>query len=487
MTVVPAVPAVAPVRLPRELLLVPPALLIGALVVVDPRLAVGAAAAGAVVVTTALRPAVGGWLVVAVTPLVVGIDRGRLVPGARPNEALLALVVLGLLVGALLRRESSALRAARPGAVVVSILLMAVASSILPIAWRVLRGLPVTADDVLYALVLWKYLALYAVVRCTVRTEIDVRRCLWLFLGSSSVVSALAILQSLQLLGIPALLATYYAPLGDQAAVHNNRGSSTLSLSAATADLMLLSLAVVVALAARRMGRPRLLAAAGAVVLLGVFASGQFSGIIGLAVALAALIAVTPRRRVFLGLLPVLVVAPVALWPVVAKRLAGFQGVSGWPESWVGRYNNLSGYFWPELTSWSNVLLGVRPSARVPGPRELGIDWVWIESGHTWLVWGGGLPLLLAYVVFTVTVLRTSWPAARARSDAYGVVATAVFVGCCVITVLMIFDPHLTYRGSADTFFALLAMLAGASAAATWRPSPSSSPRPAAPPVEQRR
>ena len=85
---------------------------------------------------------------------------------------------------------------------------------------------------------------------------------------------------------------------------------------------------------------------------------------------------------------------------------------------------------------------------------------MWIESGYTWLLWGGGIPLLGAYVWFVVVALRESGRrgpapyrrASRHRPDARRRLAADI--------VLMIFDPHLTYRGAADALFALLACCA---------------------------
>jgi hypothetical protein len=83
---------------------------------------------------------------------------------------------------------------------------------------------------------------------------------------------------------------------------------------------------------------------------------------------------------------------------------------------------------------------------------------VWIESGYTWLLWGGGIPLLGSYMLFAVACIRKGWTFAR-RADTAGVAGTAVAAVMCSQVVLMLFDPHLTYRGSADLLFMLLALV----------------------------
>jgi hypothetical protein len=426
----------------------------------SPLLALLVTAVLALGVAIAVHPPLAAYLLVGLTPLIVGIDRGRVVPLLRPNEVLLVLCA-----GALIARAAWDLRTGgvrlrpRLGLVAASLVLMAVCNSVVPLLWMAVRHQPISADDLSYAAVLWKFLGLYAVVRYAVRTERHAMRTLWVGMIAGGVVAVVAILQSVHLFGIDTLLDTLYAPFGDTSVLSASRGSATLGLAAATGDLMIFNLALAAGFWRRYGFRPWILAPLALLFVAGIVSSGQFSTVIGLVVAIVALGVVFRRADIPIVIGVVGLGAAAALAPVVATRLIGFQGASGLPESWVGRLDNLQGYFWPRLLENGNFLLGVQPSARVPSPDTLALPWIWIESGYTWLFWGGGVPLFAAFVLFVVVAARRGLALAR-RPGAVGITATAVYVGVLVVAVLMLFDPHITYRGSADMLFVLLAVMA---------------------------
>ncbi len=445
------------------------AAVLGVVVVVAPPATIPALVLLLVVAVLVWRtPAFAAVAVIAITPLVAGIDRGRLIPGLRPNEALVGLMAGILVLRAVLRLPGGWRPQIRLSRLETTLVLMAVSNSVVPVFFMLLRGRTVGADDISYALVLWKFLAGYLLVRLTVRTEREIGWCLWASLLAAAVVGIVGFLQALDLFGVRGLLLTYWVPFGHDGALAQPRGGSTLALPAATADLMILNLAIAAGLwwKDRRRSAPSrallgaLLVSIAMVCILGVLAAAEFSSALGLLIATVCI-------AMALGRLDLLRYAPVALgsaalvvWPVIAHRLAGFQGPTGLPISWTTRLANLETYFWPQLFSGWNPILGVRPSARVAVAYQ-GTGFVWIESGYTWLLWGGGAALLAAYLWFVRVGGRITWNACRPLTTNRSVAALAAFAGVVVTTVLMVFDPHITYRGSADLLFALLAIVAG--------------------------
>ena len=425
-----------------------------------PKLAIVGIAVVALMAAIAIFPAGAAYLLIATTPLVAGINRGSALPALRPNEAILVLVGLALCFRKVVTLRVPVTGRVHLSRVDVGILLLAVTSSVVPLAWLAARGQKIERDDVLYAIMVWKYYAVFCVFRAVIRNITQVRVCVWLSMGSAAIVAALAILQSVQKFGVASFLAAHYAPYGNVTAVTINRGGSTLGLPIAVADLLTFNLALAVGLLGISRRRNLLLGLA-TLFVLGVFAAGEFSGLIGLFLGVLAVACVTGRVR-YVAILPLsLVGAWAALKPVIDRRLEGFQSPSGFPPSWDGRLQNLNNYFLPQLSSHEHWVLGVRPAARVASAK-LATGYVWIESGYAWLLWAGGLPLLGSFFFFLWAAWRDALAVVKARRDELRAVGIAVLAALTVVGVLMIIDPHVTYRGSADLLFALLGITAAA-------------------------
>jgi hypothetical protein len=325
-------------------------------------------------------------------------------------------------------------------------------------------------DDILYASTIWKFYGLFVLVRASVRTERQVARCLYLSLAAYALVAVVTILQSLQVAGVPELVNLVYAT-DDPRGAGAGRGSATLGSSIAVGDVMAFSLVICLALLLRRSGSRRLAGVLAALFAVGGLASGQFSGVIALVVSVFALAVLAGRvRRILATMMPVLLVAAVLLRPVVQARINNFDLSTGLPQSWTVRLDNLRLFVWPQVFSGENWLFGVRPSARVAVDTSWG-PFIYIESGHTWLLWTGGIPFALAFLVFTWAAVRTARSVAHARTGAVGTAADAAFAAVWAVFVLMAFDPHITMRGTADLLFSLLA-LATAVPGGAWRITP---------------
>ncbi len=425
----------------------------GALTTFGPLKALGALLVLTVMVCIWRWPALAAYLAIGLTPLTAGLSVGHL-PLIRPNEAIDLLAGATLALRGLVKARTGLLPRIRVTRIELAIVLMAVCNSVMLPLWMVVRREAISQDDILYALVIWKLLAIYIIVRAAVSTDRQVRNCLWLFVSVVSVVALVAIVQSAGVFGVPAFLAKNFEA-ASQSGPGGGRGSATLGLPGATADLMIFGLATVTGLWTRYRRRRLALAAAAALMISGALAAGEFSGAIGLVVGFVCIVIVTGSPRLIAYFSGAAVIGAFVAAPIISKRLSGFGSTSGLPLSWVVRLQNLETYFWPRLFSDWNFILGVRPAARVVVPG----GYVWIESGYTWLLWGGGIPLLVSFLYFVCVTAKAAWQSAHRDDSARGVAGGTVFVAVIVIAVLMLFDPHLTYRGSADEFFFMIALM----------------------------
>jgi hypothetical protein len=431
-----------------------------------PKLVVAAALSIAVVLVVALHPPRGAYLLLATTPILAGLDRGLVLPLLRPHEALALLVAGGLVAHLALRAAigQPALLRLRFDRVDVAILLLAFTGSVLPLADMLVRGRPIVQDDVLYALTVWKYYGVFLIIRTSVTTRAQVRRCLWMALAAAAVVALVGIAQVVGAPGIGSITARY-KPEGINDPQFE-RGTSTLASSIAVGDVMVFSLAIAAGLFLNGDRRQVRLAALALLFVFGTVATGQFSAIIAIVVGVLAFGWLTGRlSRAVLAFAPVAGVAALLLRPVISARLSGFNGGTTLPASWQVRLDNVTTHFWPVLQVDHNWITGVRPLARIDGPRFSGIDFIWIESGYVWLLWTGGIAFTLAFLWYAWVALRRMARIARERADPAGVAAAASFTALVVTVVLMTLDPHVTLRGSADLSFALLALALAGSAA----------------------
>jgi hypothetical protein len=326
------------------------------------------------------KPAAAAYLLIFLTPLIVGLDVGSVVPLVRPNEALLALFAVAIAVRWLARVRTGDRQWPKLDGVDFSLIALCLTSSALPLIMMVGRQRAIQNDDILYSIVLWKLTAEYVVVRSVIVTREQAMRCLALFMASAAIVCVVGILQTLNKFGALTLLAKYYAPMNTTSDLSQGRGSSLLGLPAAVADLAIIGLAIAVALIVRGSRWRWLLSCLAVRYAFAVVAAAEFSTVLGLLVAVVVIVILTKSTRIIGYAIPVAVIGAVFLWPVIEIRLSGFQSASGLPSSWLVRLYNLRTYFWPPLFSDYNWILGVRPSARVAVPTtEYG--YVWIESG----------------------------------------------------------------------------------------------------------
>ncbi len=398
---------------------------------------------------------------VAAMPFLIGIPRGAILPVLRPSEALQLVVTAGglaIVVAAMIDGRRWRLRL-RP--VEWWLLATAAAASVMPLLWLAARSRPVGQAEVLAAFPFVKYTILYLLVRFSVRTAAEVATVAKAIVATASIIAGVAIAQALGVGPVIDVLERFFVSSAEDV-VDGGRGTTTIGSSIATGAYLTIScgLALSYGLAS---GKRRWLAAAGFLAV-GALASGQAGTVLGLGVMVLAVAHLHRRSAQLLAWgIPVGLVGTIALWPIVTARLEDLDRGSGLPSSWLIRWNNISELYLPSLAD-RGWILGVSPDAVVT-PPDVWRQTIYLESGYLWLLWVGGVPLLVAAIGFLISAWRALDPARRGQEptidrstsfDPVAAVAIAARAAVAMVAVLSIIDPHLTLRAGADLLFILL-------------------------------
>ncbi|MGW1680629.1 hypothetical protein [Saccharopolyspora sp. NPDC002376] len=412
--------------------------------------------ASALFAAAAYRPVFATYAYLLTLPFLAGIERGALVPGARLNEALFVVLVAGACLGGwlrLLRGDPIPLRL-RP--LDVPLAGFVVLSTVWPIASMMLRGAQPHASDLVALLPVCKLVALFLLVRLTVHTEQQRLRCIRLVVWPTAGLSIVAILQTLGVEPVLTLLSAFWNASTSEA---SGRGTATLGSSIATGDYITVGLVLLLYCGTRgilgkseRIGLGVLLGA-------GALASGQFSTWISVLVAGVLILRRYPQaRQQVVRFLPIVGIAALVGAPAFLGRMADFTQGHTVPRSWLGRWDNLTTFYLPQLAD-GHLVLGISPNSVVTAP-ETWRDSIYLESGYLYFLWAGGIPLLIGFVWLSVAVLRGADRLA-ARPGSAGACAATLEVAWWMVLVLSLIDIHLVVRGFGDLLFVLLAIMSG--------------------------
>lgn len=443
----------------------------------DGPIGAGMAGLAILVLVTWRLPHFAGYIMIAASPWVVGFGRDQVLPLLRVNEALLAVILAVLGTRWLLYSRRIVLRFR---SLDWAMLAVAMFGFFLPLVAQFVRLKPLGADDVFYAAVFVRLALLYLVVRLTIRNQHQVRTAMALSLVSATVLGILGTMDSLNL-GDTAERLNRFFP-NDGFIVDDGRGASTIGNPIGFGVYMAINAMMAISLFLAGERPRRLIGFAAVVCCVGVAGSGQIGPFLSFGVGLLALALVTKNTARMIRLaIPFVLVMAILLAPLAQRRIEGFGGpeidsrkreaIANSPaseqgralfeanpgSSWDVRLYNLETFFIPSFTEPANVFWGVTPQARVTSPRE-GEEFIWIESGHLWLIWTGGIPLFITWFALLITGMVVGRRVLRGRAGPIGAAGAATFATMWIVNTAMIMDPHMTLRGTADVLYPLLAL-----------------------------
>lgn len=386
-------------------------------------------------------------------PLTAGLARGTIVPVLKPSEAILLVVLAGVVFHDLAigrARSLTGLDVAVGG--------YAVGSVVIP--WMVLTLTHYPADIDTWRTVLSPLLLLgvyYLFARTTLSTG-TMRTFLKLAMLAGVIVSLVAAAELVNVPGIRAVVtANYPSP-----ALAAFRPGSTLGHYSALGAFGLFTYIIALALATvRAPGYARWwLSAVMGIGLLGIIASETWAPLVAIPVATILILVYGRRvpRELVVTVIAGLIVA-VVLWPLISARVDSQQLITAQglalPESMQTRIRYWGEFIIPALTD--NIWVGTGTVIPSTVPARLS---TFVDNEYLWAAFRAGMTGVALLLAMLLAIMAAGWRLRSSLDLTHRAVGAAALAAAAVLLLLGTTAQYITFAGLSQEFAMLVGVLA---------------------------
>jgi hypothetical protein len=435
--------------------------------------AAGVAALGLFLLTVR-RPLFGCAALILLVPLTAGLARGAVIPVLKPNEAILLIVLAGVIA------HQVTVKRVRPlGGLDLAVGGYVIGSVVIPWMVLTLNRYPADLDTWRTVLSPALFLSVYYVFSRTPFNEDGLRIILNSAMLAGVIVSAVA---AAELVGLPGVrsfvVANYAGPV-----LSSFRPSSTLGHYSAVGAFGALTYILALAIATvRQPGFSSLwLTLVMGVGLLGVIVSETWAPLAALPVATIIIVLYgrrIPRELVVTAAIGL--IGLVFLWPLISARFDSQQVVtaSGFalPETMQTRILYWNEFIIPALSDHIWLGTGTVIPSSVPGPLA-----TFVDNEYLWAAFRAGVPGVALLLGMLLSIMAVAWSARSSTDAARRVLGAATLAMAAMLILLGATAQYITFAGLSQEIAMLVGVLAGLTAQVYARRAPfvviSSEPR----------
>jgi O-antigen/teichoic acid export membrane protein len=403
---------------------------------------------------TARRPLFGCAALVLLVPLTAGLARGAVIPILKPNEAILLIVLAGVIA------HQVTVKRVRPvGGLDLAVGGYVAGSVVIPWMVLALNHYPADLDTWRTVLSPVLFLAVYYVFSRTTLGEDGLSTILNSAMLAGVIVSAVAAAELANVPGVRAfVVANYAGPV-----LSSFRPSSTLGHYSAVGAFGALTYILALALATVRHPRfsSRWLAVAMGAGVLGVIVSETWAPLAALPVV-TILIVLYGRRipRELMVTIALGLVGLIFLWPLISARFDSQQLVtaSGFalPESMQTRIRYWNEFIIPALSDHIWLGTGTVIPGSVPAPLA-----TFVDNEYLWAAFRAGIPGVALLVAMLVSIMAVGWGMRASKDPARRALGAASLSIAAMLLLLGATAQYITFAGLTQEIAMVVGIVAG--------------------------